>query len=232
MEHNLFVDESCHLEHDHFPVMCIGYVKVPKVVYEKLWKDLTCLKLKHNSPTEIKWNKISKSRLPLYKAFVDFFFDTPIEFRCILIKHKERLRNNDFNQGEHDNFYYKMTYYLLRPNPVGEIYRVFMDIKDGKGKEKLLKIGEVFDKYHHGASPFSHFQHIRSHDNVFFQMADLFIGAVTFKARYPSLTDHLNPTKVELINYLEQKLKYSIDVGTPEWETKFNIFDFQPQNKE
>ena len=25
-----YIDESCHLEHDHFPVMCIGYIKVPE----------------------------------------------------------------------------------------------------------------------------------------------------------------------------------------------------------
>jgi hypothetical protein len=26
--YNLYIDESCHLEHDRMPVMCIGYTKI------------------------------------------------------------------------------------------------------------------------------------------------------------------------------------------------------------
>jgi hypothetical protein len=183
MKYNLFVDESCHLEHDKIPVMCIGYIKVPHLAYDELKHIFTQIKIEHNTRGEIKWNKFSNSRLPLYKKLVDFFFNTPLEFRCVLVKYKERLNHADFNRGSHDNFYYKITYYLLRPNPPGVDYRVFMDIKDTKGKERLTKIQEVFQNYHKGESPFIHFQHLRSHDNVFFQLADLFIGAITYRTR-------------------------------------------------
>jgi hypothetical protein len=231
MTYNLFVDESCHLEHDRIEVMCIGYTKVPLIKYEVLRKELTSMKNKFSTPTEIKWNKFSGTRLPLYKAMVDFFFDAPIDFRCILIKHKDRLKYEDFNRGEHDNFYYKMTYYLLRPNPPDITYRVFMDIKDTRGKEKLRKIESVFDNLHHGASPFIHFQHLHSHDNVFFQLTDLFIGAITYKTRGLAEVANSNPAKLEFVNYLESKAGYSLNEGIPIWDSKFNIFDFQPQQR-
>ena len=32
------------------------------------------------NPTEIKWNNVSASRLPLYKALVDYFFEAEIYF--------------------------------------------------------------------------------------------------------------------------------------------------------
>jgi hypothetical protein len=80
MRYNLFVDESCHLEHDHIPVMCIGYVKVPYLAYRELYAKLESIKQKHKTFVEIKWNKFSKSRLSLYKEIVDFFFDNPIAF--------------------------------------------------------------------------------------------------------------------------------------------------------
>lgn len=231
MKYNLFVDETCHLEKDGIPIMCIGYIKVPNAAYEQLRNMLNAAKILSGQGAEIKWNKFSKSRLPLYKSVVDFFFQYPMEFRCVLIKYKDRLRHEDYNQGSHDNYYYKMTYFLLRPNPTGVEYRVFMDIKDTRGKEKLRKIEEVFRNYHHGDSPFIHFQHIRSQDNVFIQMTDLFIGAIAYKARRANGELPPNPAKDEFIEYLETKSGFTINESTPAWEDKFNIFDHQPRQK-
>lgn len=229
MKYNLFVDESCHLEHDLIPVMCIGYVKVPQLAYKELYALFEKLKVEHSTLSEVKWNKFSKSRLPLYKAMVDCFFDSPIEFRCVLVKYKNRLNNEDYNQGSHDNFYYKMTYYLLRPNPIGLEYRIFIDIKDTKGKQKLKKIAEVFDNHHKGESPFVHFQHLRSHENIFFQLTDLFIGAITYKTRVENGELEPNEAKMTFIHYLESRSGFSLHEGTAPWETKFNIFDHQPK---
>ena len=233
MKYELFVDESCHLEHDRAPVMSIGYIKVPALAYHELRQKLISIKHKHNLTKELKWSKFSKAKLLLYKELVDFFFANPLEFRCVLVKYKERLNHDDFNQGSHDNFYYKMTYYLLLPNPIGSEYRVFMDIKDTRGKEKLKKIKEVFDNKHHGNSPFIHFQHLRSHENEFFQLTDLFIGAITYNARLkkPGNTLIKNPYKLEFIKYLEEKSGFSLHETVPPWETKFNIFNHQPKIK-
>ena len=33
-EYTLYIDESCHLESDNFPVMCIGYTKIENSQYE------------------------------------------------------------------------------------------------------------------------------------------------------------------------------------------------------
>ena len=231
MNYDLFVDESCHLEHDKISVMCIGYIKVPRLAYDKLKQKFRNVKDKHEIKNEIKWSKYSKVRLPLYKDLVDFFFDNPLEFRCVLVKYKERLNHKDFNRGSHDNFYYKMTYYLLRPNPPKVEYRVFMDIKDTRGREKLNKIEEVFQNYHKGESPFVKFQHLRSHDNDFFQLTDLFIGAIADKNRLLKGEIPENPSKLEFIEYLEKKSGFTLDEGTTPWETKFNIFDHQPKNQ-
>ena len=90
--------------------MCIGYIKVPELVYEEIYKNFQHLRLAHKSTFELRWNKFYASRLPFYKALVDLFFDSPIEFRCILVKYKDRLDYRQFNRGSHENFYYKMTY--------------------------------------------------------------------------------------------------------------------------
>ena len=169
--HDIFIDESCHLEKDGISVMCIGYIKVPTDNYDVLRNDFLVIKDEYKTSSELKWNKFSYSRLPYYKALVDFFFASPLEFRCVLVKYKDRLRE----------------------------------------------------------SPFKHFQHIRSHDNVFIQLADFFIGAITYKARIASGENLGNQGRLEFIAYLENVSGFTLSEGTVPWETKFNIFDHQPR---
>lgn len=233
VKYDFFVDESCHLENDGIPVMCIGYVKVPRDEYHSLFERLKEILLRHDKKTELKWSKFSKAKLPLYLELVDFFFDSPLEFRAVLVKYKQRLNHADFNQGSHDNFYYKMVYYLLRPNNCETtICRVFIDVKDTRGRQKLRKINEVFYNQFRESSSFKWFQHLHSDHNPFFQLADFFIGAITHKSRIVS-GDITSPTahRIEFINYLEQKSGFLLNEGTEPWETKFNIFDHQPRFK-
>lgn len=230
-----YIDESCHLEHDGFPVMCIGYIKVPGNRIEKLKQEIKAIKREYGILHEIKWNTISNTHVDMYKKLVDYFFDSEMEFRCVLVKYKDRLDNQSFNNGEHNNFYYKMIYYLLvnpyvNPSFMNN-YRVFLDIKDTKGRAKLDKVQEIFRNKFHGNSPFESFQHIRSHESQFIQLADFFIGAVTYKSRKLHLLEKGSLVKKELINYIEMKAGYSLNEGTEPGETKFNIFDHQPRKR-
>lgn len=230
--YSIYIDESCHLAHDKLPVMCIGYVKILHNNYEQFKEEIKTIKLKHRSPTEIKWNNLSSSRLPLYKELIDYFFKSEMEFRCVLIKNKQNLDHAQFNQGDPNNFYYKTVYLLLNSdtNPPSHQYKVLLDIKDTRGRERLKKIHEVFENKYHGNSPFQHFQHIHSDESEFLQLADLFIGAITFKTRGLHKGEGTSKAKKELIQYLEETSGYQIDEGTEPWETKFNIFDFQPRS--
>ncbi|OMP74807.1 DUF3800 domain-containing protein [[Flexibacter] sp. ATCC 35208] len=229
--YNLYIDESCHLEHDGMPVMCIGYMKINDDQYFDIKNEVKQIKLRYKNPTEIKWNNLSVSRLNLYKALIDYFFETDIFFRCILVKYKNKLDNKQFNQGNHDNFYYKLIYFLLESatNPSANQYRVFLDVKDTRGKERLRKIDEVLHNKHDGSSPFVNFQHIHSNESDLLQLTDLFIGAITFKARGLDKLPNSNKAKIELVQYIETKSGYLLDEGTEPWEKKFNIFDHQPK---
>lgn len=228
--YNIYSDESCHLQNDNMPVMCLGYTKIEADSYIPLKEKIKTLKLKHKSTTEIKWNTLSMSRLELYKDLIDFFFENDIEFRCILIKNKQKLDHDQYNQGDINNFYYKSIYLLLNnpyTNPANNHYRMYLDIKDTRGRNSLKKIAEVFQNKHKGHSPFIYFQHIHSHENEFIQLADLFIGAATYKARNEHLKPEASKVKLAVIEYLEKKSGYCISEGTEPWEAKFNIFDFQ-----
>ena len=230
--YRIFIDESCHLAHDRSDVMTIGYIKVPENFLEKFKQDIKEIKAKHNVPQEIKWNNLSKAKLPMFIELTDYFFASEMNFRAVVVKYKNKLDHEQFNKGSHDNFYYKMIYFLLNNqwiNPIEDSYKVFIDIKDTRGREKLSKIKEVFENYHRGNSPFLYFQHIRSNESVFIQLADLFIGAITYRSRRLNELPDASEGKKGFIEYLEVKSGYSLNEGTEPWEKKFNIFDHQPK---
>lgn len=236
-EYNIYIDESCHLENDRKSLMCIGYTKLAIKNYDAYKESIKGIKLKHNSPTEIKWNKLSYSRLALYKELIDFFFDNDIQFRAILVKNKHWLDHEKFNKGDHNSFYYTLVYFLLRNPWVNYLetpHRVILDIKDTRGKERLTKLDQrlnaEYQQKYNRASPFNFFQHIRSDENEFLQLADLFIGAITFKTRKLHKEIGASKVKIEIVDYLEQKSGYLLHDGTNPLEEKFNIFDFRIQS--
>ncbi len=224
-EFNLYIDETCHLENDKVPVMCIGYIKINRTQYNELSQGIKEIKLRHNSPTELKWNKLSASRIALYKALVDYFFESQMTFRAILIKNKGLVDNQTYNENDHNIFYYKTAFYLLRNSiSTNAVYRVYFDIKDSRGQKRLDKLSSVLERVY-GKERFVHFQNIRSHENEFIQLCDLFIGAIGYKSRDDKPKNSV--VKNEIIEYIETKLGYHLNEGTPPWENKFNIFDFQ-----
>lgn len=228
--YNLYIDESCHLEHDGCSVMCIGYTKIEYEKYPIVKETIKKIKLKHKTATEIKWSKLSMSRLPLYKELIDFFCSSAITFRCVLVKNKSNLDHATFNRGDHNAFYYKMIYLLLNNKyiiPTDENYRVILDIKNTKGRESLTELDKCLINKNEGNSPFRYFQHIRSLENELLQLTDLFIGAIAYKSRKEHQKTNTSKVKCEVIDYLEMKTGYALDDGTIPWEPKFNIFDFQ-----
>ena len=228
--YNLYIDESCHLEHDNQPIMCIGYTKIEYDQYPIIKNAVKGIKQRHKSVTEIKWSKVSMSRMTLYKELIDYFYSSDISFRCVLVKNKENLDHEKFNRGDHNAFYYKFIYLLLNNkyvNPIDEKYRVILDIKDTRGRERLRELDTCLNNKNKGDSPFVYFQNIRSDENELLQLTDLLIGAITFKTRKEHLKSNASKAKCEIVAYLEQKTGYSLDDGTIPWEHKFNIFDFQ-----
>ena len=235
----IYIDESCHLENDQLPLMCIGYTKIDSSKYETYKKEIKAIKLKHHSPTETKWNKLSMSRLDLYKELIDYFFQKEIQFRAILVKNKAQLNHAKFNKGDHNSFYYTLVFLLLK-NPyvnfTHDQFKVILDIKDTRGKERLqnldLRLKKEYKTKYQKESPFHFFQHIRSDENEFLQLTDLFIGAITYKARKAHKDENASEVKKKIVSYLEQTSGDVRHDGTNPLEEKFNIFDFQIQTNQ
>ena len=238
---NIYCDESCHLQNDKEPVMVIGAVYCPIEKKEEIFERLYSFKVRHNLIPknkkndkdnrpyyELKWNKVSKSKIDYYKDVINYFFDDDdLQFRVLVVSNKSAIDYEKFNHT-HDTFYYKMYFGMLKAilNPENS-HHIYIDIKDTKSKEKVHKLEQVLrnDKYDYSKEIIKKVQQVRSHEVEILQLTDLLVGATAYVNR--GLAN--SKAKNELINLIKHRSKYSLTRSTLLKERKFNVFIWEPQ---
>lgn len=226
---NIYCDESCHLEHDQQPIMVIGGIWCSKKETKEISTQIRAIKSKHNARGELKWVKVSNSRIDFYLELVDHFFQTfPLNFRCLVVDDKSKLNHNYFNQGSHDSFYYKMYFYMLRNIlEKSNHYNIYLDIKDTLSAQKVRKLKDVLcnNIYDFTGELINNIQNIHSHESQILQLADLLIGAVSYRNRKLEGNNAKENVIQKIISYVDQDLNRT----SPPWEKKFNLFVFTPR---
>lgn len=225
---NIYCDESCHLENDNQKAMVIGGISCPDYARQTVYNDIKKIKLKHQiSPfIEIKWNKVSMSKIDFYKELVNYFFDNELlNFRAVVIPEKSILNHKKYNQS-HDDFYYKMYFYLLRKLLVRkDEINVYLDIKDTRSGYKIKKLKEIINAHaeKNDLKRLENIQHVRSHENSIIQLTDFMIGAVSYKCRKLNA----NLAKKQIIDIIEELSGQEIDITSKYSENKFDIFSIK-----
>ena len=222
--YNVYCDESCHLENDNQSAMVLGAIWCPIEKRQEIAECLKVIKKRHglSSSFELKWTKVSASKLPFYIDMIDYFFDcNDLHFRGLVVSDKTQLDHERYKQN-HDDWYYKMYFIMLKAifDPQSH-YRVYIDIKDTLGHEKITKLHDVLCN---NAYDFSHkmierVQRIHSHEAEQLQLADLLIGALSYLHR--GLQD--NAAKLALIEKIKERTGYSLVKNTMLRENKFNL---------
>lgn len=212
---NLYCDESCHLENDHKPYMFLGKISVAYNQVRLHTSSIKDLKNKHKFNAEIKWSKVSKSKLQFYLDLVDYFFATDIQFRAVGVE-KSKINNLSFDQT-FDDFYYKMYYSLLNHN-INSLYHynVYLDIKDTLSAYKVNNLKEILNtKY----GVFRNVQNIRSHESLLMQLTDFLMGAIAYKRNNP---EKQNLAKVKIIEKIERNCQF--ELTNTNYDDKLNLF--------
>ncbi len=222
---NIYCDESCHLENDESSVMVLGAVWCSKNITAKVARDIKAIKNKYgfNNQFEIKWKKVSKSRQELYNELIEYFFSCDyLSFRAVIIPDKKKLNHEKFCQS-HNDFYYKMYFYLLRNILYKDKqYNIYLDIKDTQGQHRIQKLREVLHNAHYcfDRNIIRQIQHIRSDEVAQLQLTDLFIGALSYYHR----KIQTNEGKLSVIKTIKELSGHNLDCNTLPSENKFNIF--------
>jgi hypothetical protein len=227
---NVYCDESCHLENDHQRVMILGAIVCPYERARAIAESIRQRKRQHGLPErfEAKWTKISPGKLSFYLSLVDLFFDDPdLRFRGLVVPDKGDLNHGLFNQ-DHDTFYYKMYFSMLKVifTAVEAKYRVYIDIKDTRSAGKERKLFDVLCNAHRD---FDHeriqrLQSVRSHEVEQIQLADVLIGALSYANRYLDGS----AAKLAVVERIKERSGYSLTVNTSLSAQKINILRWQP----
>lgn len=229
--YNIYCDESCHLENDKQTAMVLGAVWCPLGKTHEIAVRLREIKRKHNlaADFEVKWTKVSAAKSGFYLDLLDYFFDDDdLHFRALIIPDKAKLNHQAFPGQDHDTWYYKMYFDMLKVilSPESR-YRIYLDIKDTRGAEKVKKLHDVLcnNLYDFSREIVERVQLVHSHEIEQLQLADLLIGAVSYVSRGL----HDNAGKLAIINRMKQRSGYSLEKTTLLREGKVNLFRWQAQ---
>ena len=233
MIYTVYCDESCHLENDDSPIMVLGAMYCPKEKKKQIYSDIRSIKEKHglNSRFEIKWTKVSESKIEFYIELLEYFWSNKdIKYRVLVATGKESLDHKKYNDGKYDLWYYKMYFQMLDPIiNQGDEYYVFIDIKDTRGGKRVQKLRDVLCNniydFHHEV--IKQIGQVNSKESELLQLADLFNGAVGYYYRKLDNEIGSNQGKVDFIRELQKRQR--IDKKTSRGASKFNLFIWEPK---
>lgn len=233
MLYTVFCDESCHLQKDRSPVMVLGAMYCPDEKKKEIYSNIRTIKEKNglNSHFEIKWTKVSESKIAFYLELLDYFWKSDdLHYRGLVATGKDRLNHVRYNDGDYDLWYYKMYFRMLDPIVQQENeYHIFVDIKDTKGGKRIQKLKEVMcnNIYDFNGEVITHIGQINSRESEILQLADLFNGALAYHYRKLESEGMANKGKIEFIESLQRK--QNIDTKTSRYAQKFNLFIWEPR---
>lgn len=228
---NAYCDESCHLLNDGNDIMVLGCIFCEEKHIKQVHIDIKKIKEKHgvNNNFEIKWIKVGKGKIDFYINLIDYFFDNPyLKFRGVVASGKSGLNHEIFRQT-HDEWYYKMYYFLLREViDVQNYYKIYIDIKDTKGAGKIQKLKDVLNHslYSFADEVVQNIQIIRSHEVSTLQLADLLIGALSYLNRN---IEPASEAKMAVIQKIQEITGFNLKTSTNKSESKFNLFVWRPR---
>lgn len=231
MEYNIYCDESCHLPNDESDIMVIGGICCPKEKVRMINDEIRKIKKKNGvyEYAEIKWTKVSDSKLNMYKELIDLFLDYSfLNFRAVVALNKKALDFERFAYIDYDDWYYRIYYLVLKELiNIDNKYYIYIDKKDTLGSEKIDNLKNVLNNYLYDFydETVKNVQLVRSDQIQIMQLADLIIGAVSYSNRGL----HESKAKQWLIDYIYQKSGIDISKSTRKFEHKLNIFKWSPQ---
>tara|TARA_R110002049_G_scaffold102073_3_gene247407 strand:+ start:1897 stop:2523 length:627 start_codon:yes stop_codon:yes gene_type:complete len=199
----------------------IGSLWLPADLREDAKARIAELRQRHGVHGEMKWRKISPSKLDFYTALIDLFmsFGLDLRFRCIAVEHQAMnlgLHNGDAELGFYKFYYQVLHHWILDQNE----YTVFCDLKQNRDRTRLQTLQRVLN-YSNRTSIIRDVQSLPSSEVVLLQLSDVLLGAAS--ARLNARED-LGAAKEAVIAHLERRLNRAKLGPTHKSEEKFNIF--------
>lgn len=206
--------------------LMIGALWLPASLRDEAKGKIAALRARHNVHGEMKWRKISPSRLAFYEEIIDLFFGygSDLRFRCIAVDHAkinmEAFHDNDGELGFYKFYYQLLHHWILDFNE----YVFYCDLKSNRSPTRLAELRRVLTNANIN-STIADVQPLPSGQLVLMQLCDILLGAASSRlnAEGPA-----SPAKRAIVERIEARLGRKLG---PTWkgEEKFNIFKINLQ---
>ncbi len=230
--YHLYCDESRHLPYDGESTFLLGSLRCASEKVKEAHSQLAEMWKTYGLPHhfEAKWTKVSPGKIDFYKALINWFFDFDgVTFRTIILPDKQKMYAK-LSEECRDHLYYRLYYQLLRGALEPENrYRVFMDIKDTRGRQKRKELEQLLhdDADDKEGKIVQNLQHVRSHEIALLQICDLLLGAVGFARREGQSSE--SQAKRALVSLIEDRLDQPITMDTPPGTEKMCMITWHVQ---
>lgn len=221
---NVYADESSHMD-DGTVFMVLGSIWMDSGLTSDFTSKVKDIKNRHNISKfrEIKWTKVSQAKIDYYKELIDLFASySGVNYRAV-VADKTKLDHERFGHTS-DDFYYIMQYYLIR-NIAEKCFgsmKIYLDYKDTWSGVRCHKLADYLNNTKKVISQGVVAQPVRSHESSALQLADLISGAIMYANKNRSDSDSM--AKLELVDYIKQKIGVDLVSSTSLSVEKFNIF--------
>ena len=232
----IFVDESRINPTNRYQLF--GSIWFPRELQEKIRSQFWQLwdKSFETRKSELKWTKVSKSKLSVYKKFVDLFYSFPkTDFRYVVLD-RHAIDYKKFHDSNEELGFYKFLYFFLSRNiqkdrqykEIEDVYQIFMDHRREDEVGKLSDLKDFINLYFGHRSDSSVVRNIESvpdsHDSPEIQLIDILLGATG----YCWEGFETSPVKLDLIHHICKVFGVgSLNKPTQYLTYKFNIWEFK-----
>jgi hypothetical protein len=206
--------------------MMIGGLWIPSGLRAHVKERISDLRERHQAWGEIKWTKVSPSKLDFYLDLIDLFFSyqKSMRFRCIAIDREvyDAARNNGDNELGFYKFYYQLIHHWVSDH---NTYSIFCDTKTSRNKTRLNVLHRCLSNSNH-LSQIHSIQALPSKQVVLIQLCDLLLGAASSRINQ-TLSE--GSAKADIVQRIENQLRIPKLVPTYRDAIKFNIFKINLQ---
>ncbi|WP_319760759.1 DUF3800 domain-containing protein [Maridesulfovibrio sp.] len=206
--------------------MMIGGLWIPSGLRSHVKESVSNLRERHQAWGEIKWTKVSPSKIDFYLDLIDLFFSyqESMRFRCIAIDRE--VYDGAINNGDNELGFYKFYYQLIHHWVADHnTYKIFCDTKTSRDKTRLSVLHRCLCNSNH-LSQIQSIQALPSKQVVLIQLCDLLLGAASSRIN-ETLTE--GSAKSMLVQRIENRLGIYKLAPTYRDAIKFNIFKINLQ---
>jgi Protein of unknown function (DUF3800) len=179
---SIYCDESRHEGQSSQKYMVIGGLWLPRAKRGEILASLRPIQQQYGITSELKWVKVSQTKLPGYQALVDAIAARPdIHFRCIVVD-KSKVDHDKYFQNDRQLGFWVFYWHCLKQWMGNQnTYYISIDFKPESVLSGPSRLRFHLERECVGRAWIKSLDCVDSRENLFCQLADVLLGAVGYE---------------------------------------------------